>query len=448
MSWRVLERILGGRDVVAEVFRISTPIIVSEFGESVYSIADTFFVSKLGSISLAAVGVGSYMNFLFYSIIAMFSTGALVYVSQSMGACRRSDARYCIGDLIVYSIPVSISIAVLAYYIAPILALKVSSNTRVAVLASKYFRISMAGFPVMLTAWILDSSVRATGFTKYSMTAILSSIALNIALDPILIYGLLGAPKLGVAGAALATVASTAVIIPLETYYLSKLNLTPAVSRELRRFRKSIVIGAPASLERLVFSIGTVIYVSIISRCGAQALAAYKVGVSVESFIYMPGIAFMYAASTLVGQKIGAGRVGEAKRIGWIVARASIVVMSLLGVVAVVFSRYLVTPFSPSKQVLDLASKYLILAGSCEPGLALSLSIAGGVRGGGNTTVPLAINALGYYMVRILPALALAKPYGVVGVWIAMAIDDYVRGLTFTLVYWRFFEKLAKRVHE
>ena len=444
---RVIERFLGDREVVSEVFRISTPIIVSQLGESVYSIADTFFVSKLGSISLAAVGVGSYMNFLFYSVISMFSTGALVYVSQSIGAGRRDDARLCIGELVIYSLPVALGLAALAYYIAPLLALKVSSNPSVAVLASKYFRICMAGFPVMITTWILDSSIRATGYTKYSMIAILSSISLNIALDPILIYGLLGAPRLGVAGAALATVASTAIIIPIETYYLSKLNLTPTFSRDTSRFRKSVVIGAPASAERMIFSVGTILYVSIISRCGAQALAAYKVGVSVESFIYMPGIAFMYAASALVGQKVGAGRIEEAKKMGWAVARSSLALLGLLGVIAIVFSRYLVAPFSPSKQVLELASIYMIIAGSCEPGLALSLSIAGGVRGGGNTTIPLVINALGYYIVRIIPAKILAGVYGVAGVWVAMAIDDYVRGAVFALVYWRFFEKLARRVH-
>ncbi len=313
-------------------------------------------------------------------------------------------------------------------------------------LGSRYLSIRVLGLPLVAIAWTMDSSLRAVGATRYSMAAVLSSVALNIVLDPVLIYGLYGAPALGVVGAALATLVSIAYMIPVELYFLDKVNLLPHPSLKPTAINEIIGIGIPTAVERLVLNLGGNAYIAFISRCGDAALAAHQIGIRIESFIYMPGFAFSLAGSALVGQKIGAGDIDGAKEIGWEAAKQATLLMGLLGLVIALSSSYIVMPFSPDPVVAWLASVYLILAGLSEPGLALLMVLGGGIRGAGNTRVPMIVNVVGLYIFRVLPASILTRYMGVFGAWISMFIDVYLRGLVFLVIYHKYFHRLARRV--
>jgi len=433
--------------LVREVIRISWPMIISELSDSLYSIADTYFVSKLGTSALAGVGVGSYLSWLFFVSIVPFSMGLLVYVAQSYGAKELEKARKAIGETLTYSLLVTLTVSTVAYIFSrSLLELIAGSNVEAVRLGSEYFSTRILGLPFLATAFLMDSSLRAIGATKYSMVAMLSSTMLNVVLDPILIFGLFGLPALGVKGAALATVISIAYIIPLEYLFLRKMSISPIFCFREKYIIKVIRLGTPTAIERAIHSIGGNVYIAFIARCGEVALAAHQIGIRIESFIYMPGFAFMVAASSLVGQRIGYGKMEEGKRIGWETAKVATAVMMFLGVLAALTSYYLVKPFSPTEDVAHLAAIYLVLAGLSEPGLALAMSLSGSIRGGGNTTVPMLINALGLYLFRILPASMLVNIFGAIGAWISMFVDVYLRGAIFTITYRKYFKKLAKKV--
>ena len=269
--------------------------------------------------------------------------------------------------------------------------------------------------------------------------------SLNIVLDPLFIFGLLGFPRLGIAGAALATVISIAYMVPLELIFLKRIDLSPKIS--MFRYVSTILkLGAPAAAERLVFAIGNNLYIAAISRCGTIALAAHQVGLRIESFIYLPGFAFSIASASLVGQRIGADDIDGAKQIGLEAAKLCFLFMGLLGISVALLSRLIVEPFSPSVSVAELASLYLILAGLSEPGLALAMTLSGGIRGGGNTLIPMVINVLCLYLFRVLPANILVEIMGVIGAWIAMFIDVYIRGSIMLLLYLKAFHRLVKKI--
>ncbi len=433
--------------MVREVIRISWPMVISELSDSLYSITDTYFVSKLGTAALAGVGVGSYLSWLFFVIIIPFSIGLLVYVAQSYGARELHKARKAIGETIIYSLLVTFIVSQLVHYNSlPLISLIAGPNPEVIENGVAYFSMRILGLPLLATAFLMDSSLRAIGATKYSMVAILSSTTLNIVLDPILIFGLFGMPSLGVKGAALATVLSIAYLVPLEFFFLKLTGIAPRFSFKEKYVIKIVKLGAPTAIERAIHSIGGNAYIAFIARCGEIALAAHQIGIRIESFIYMPGFAFMVAASSLVGQRIGSGNINEAKKVCWETAKVATIVMTLLGLVAAISSYYIVKPFSPTEKVAELAAIYLILAGLSEPGLALAMTLSGGIRGGGNTVVPMAINAIGLYSFRIIPAAILIGFLGVIGAWTAMFIDVYLRGIIFTIVFKKFFTKLAKKV--
>ena len=433
--------------LVRRVLSITWPMIISELSDSLYSIADTYFVARLGATALAAVAIGSYLSWLFFVVIALFSMGALVIVAQGYGARELGKAREAIGVSLAFgliaTLLTALSMHVAAYHVVALISGK---SPQLIELAVQYFRIRILGLPILLAAFVMDSAVRAVGATKLSMIAILTSSSLNIVLDPIMIYGLFGFPAMGVSGAALATVLSIAYMVPLEFMFLKRLALTPIMSLSISRIKNVIKIGAPAATERLIFSIGSNAYIAFIARCGDIALAAHQIGVRIESFIYMPGFAFSIAASALTGQEIGRSNVGEGKRIGWEAAKLSLLFMGILGVAVALTSKYLVAPFSPTQDVANLASIYLILAGLSEPGLALAMTLSGAIRGGGNTLVPMVLNAVGLYSFRIFPAAVLTSRMGVIGAWIAMFIDVYMRGFIFLIIYKKLFERLIRRV--
>jgi len=440
-------RDMSDRSLVREVIRISWPMIISELSDSLYSIADTFFVSKLGTAALAGVGIGSYLSWLFFVIIVPFSVGLLIYVAQSYGAKELHKARKAIGETIIYSLLVTFIVSQLVHYNSlPLISLIAGPSSEVIENGVAYFSMRILGLPLMATAFLMDSSLRAIGATKYSMVAILSSTTLNIVLDPILIFGLFGIPSLGVKGAALATVLSIAYLVPLEFFFLKLTGIAPIFSFKEKYVTKIIRLGTPTAIERAIHSIGGNVYIAFIARCGEVALAAHQIGIRIESFIYMPGFAFMVAASSLVGQRIGSGNIGEAKKVCWETAKVATAVMTLLGLIAAITSYYIVKPFSPTEKVAELAAIYLILAGLSEPGLALAMTLSGGIRGGGNTVVPMAINAVGLYSFRIIPAAILIGFLGVIGAWTAMFIDVYLRGIIFAIVFKKFFTKLARKV--
>ncbi len=429
-------------------FKISWPMIVSELTESLYSLTDTYFVSKLGTHSLAGIGVASYVTWLIFGLTSIFSVGALVFIAQAYGAKELKRARVALGTTIPVTILLTlpVALAVSARSDAFIALIAGSEEHGVITEGASYLSIRALGFPIMAVAMCLDASLRAVGATKYSMISIVFSALLNVILDPIMIFGLLGFPKLGVAGAALATVISSACLIPLSLTFLKRLDILPIIRLDTEILLKMLRVGVPATAERFIFSLGNGVYIAIIARCGPSAMAAHQIGVRIESVIFMPGFAFSIAASTLVGQYIGAGNLPEGKKAGYEVAKLALIYMSLLGVLVALASRYIAMPFSTSEEVLTLASIYLVLAGLSEPGLALAMTIGGAVRGAGNTVVPLIINSSCLYLVRIVPSLALVRYMNVFGAWLAMAIDVYVRGAIMLWIYQTHYSALVRRL--
>lgn len=423
-------------------------MIISELSESLYSLADTYFVSRLGAGSIAGVGLAAHVSWLLFSLTSLFSASSLIYIAQAYGAKEVGKARAALGTVLPATLLLTLPVAaLLALKPEPVITLLAGERELGVVLeGASYLRIRAAGLPLMAIAVCFDASLRAVGATKYSMVAMVSGVLLNIALDPIMIFGLAGFPRMGVAGAALATVVSIACTIPITLLFLKRVDLLPMWRFDKEILLRLLEVGVPATVERLIFSLGGTLYIAVIARCGAIAMAAHQIGIRVESLIFMPGFAFSIAAASLVGQFVGAGEYSSAKKVGYEVAKIALVYMTLLGAAVALLSRIIVYPFSSDEDVLALSAMYLVLAGISEPGLALSMVIGGAIRGAGNTVIPLLINAACLYLVRVAPSLVLVHRLGVVGAWIAMATDVYVRGLLMLIVYTKCYGRLVKRL--
>lgn len=434
-------------DEIIESLVVSTPLVIVQLIESVYSLTDVYFVSGLGEEALAGVGIAGYITWLIGVLIAVFQAPIGILTAQLVGAGRLEEASRVAGCIVlvgtIYSLVLSLSI----YSIAGLLVAVQSGATGIVYEnAVKYLEIRLLGFTLISLAMMLDSIIVSTGKTKLSMIAHTIGVSINIVLDPLLIYGLYGLPRLGVSGAAIATVMASSLTIPVQLIALNKIGLSPRPEFNIEIVRKSMVIGAPVLAERAVIAIGNNAYAGIVARLGEAVMAAHNIGLRIESIVYMPGFAFMMTASTLVGQRVGRGDFESARRIGLKVIHLGAGIMAFIGVAVALTGYYIVAPFSPNQEVRELASTYLLLAGLSELGLGLAIVSSGAIRGAGETRIPFILNATSMLIARVIPAAVLARLTGAIGPWIAMFVDVYVRGLVLYALFRSKFNKLARKL--
>jgi len=431
-----------------EVLKTSLPLLLVELVSSLYSITDTYFVSGLGTEALAALGISLYILMFMQSALVLFTTPLLIVVSQSLGAGKIDVARSSLSTILLTGGLYTTILGLLSYTFSEPLVVVISSARGLTLEYSvEYLRVRCAGLVVSYITMTLDMSIISTSKTQYTLTANTTGLALNALLDPLLIYGYCGFPKLGIIGAAVATVISNTAVIPIQLLFLSKLGLTPSKIMFPRiTLLKVVKLGFPVLAERAIFAIGHNIYAGIIARLGETVMAAHNIGLRVESLIYMPGFAFSLTASSIVGRKIGSRDIEEAKKSGWKAISLGSLIMGFLGVVVGLTGYYIVTPFSPSEEVRRLASIYLLLAGFSEVGLGLSMVTSGALRGAGNTKIPFYVSVASLILVRVVLSIILVEPLGPLGPWLAMFLDVYSRGLTLAFLYKRYFHKLTRIV--
>ena len=431
-----------------EVLKTSLPLVLVELVSSLYSLIDTYFISGLGAGALAGLGISMYVLMLLQSAIVLFTTTVLIVVSQSLGAGRLDLARsFLAGVLLVGGVYTTV-LGLLSYLFSePLVVLVSGARGLVLEYSVEYLKLRCLGLIALYATTALDMVIISTSKTQYSLIANATGLALNAVLDPLLIYGYWGLPRLEVAGAALATVISNTAVIPLQLVLLGRLGLTPSKPLLIRVTTvKAVRLGLPVVAERLLFALGNNIYAGVIARLGEIAMAAHNVGLRVESLIYMPGFAFSLTASSIVGRRLGSGSLEEAKRTGWRAIKLGALVMGSLGALLGLTGYYLVAPFSPSEEVRRLASIYLLLAGFSESGLGLAMVTSGALRGAGDTKIPFYVGVSSLFLVRVTLSLILANPLGPVGPWLGMFLDVYVRGVVLAVIYVKHFNKLARLV--
>jgi putative efflux protein, MATE family len=430
-----------------QVLKTSIPLVIIELVSSLYSLTDTYFVSGLGEEALAGLGISLYIFMLAQTINVLFTIPSIVFTSQGLGGGRREQAMIAVGEVFLHGLIVILIYSIIWYLLAGIIVEIQSGVKGLAYHYSvDYLRVRLIGFIALYSSMFLDSVIVASGYTWYSLLANSAGLMLNIILDPLMIYGCFGLPPMGVVGAAVATVISNMVTLPIQLFYLMKLGLHPRIHLGFKYVKKALNLGLPAFAERLLFSLGNNIYAGIIARLGNTVMASHNVGLRIESLIYMPGFAFSMTASALVGRYVGKGELGNAKRIGRRTALIGSSIMGILGVIIGITGYYVVQPFSPNDEIRRLASVYLRLAGFSEFGLGLAMIISGALRGAGNTWLPMLTNIASLVCVRVLLSIMLVGYMGIIGPWLAMFIDVYVRGVVFIVLYETAFNKLARKV--
>jgi putative MATE family efflux protein len=263
--------------------------------------------------------------------------------------------------------------------------------------------------------------------------------------DYALIFGHLGAPALGADGSAIATVLSftlgAAVYATLwlrRKLVLDRGRLTEGVDGEL--CRRILRVGVPTSVEQLFFNLGLFLFLGVISGFGTDAVAAYIIGVRVISFSLIPGMGFQIAASTLVGQHLGARQPERAARSGWGATAGAAVAMSVLGLAIALMARSIAAWFGAvGEPALDLAATFLLIVCAAQPFMALEFGIGGSLKGAGDTRFPLFALLVGLFVFRLGGALLVLRWFGgpIAAIWACLLLDYSIKGALLWLRFQR-----------
>ncbi len=423
-------------DIRKSVLTLALPITVSSLLQRAEGIVAVFLVGGLGVIPIAAVGLGQLLAFIATTLVSGLSVGSNVIIAQLWGAKRQRDAGEAARHFLGLSIAVSLALAALGMTLNHLAMKLLGAESEVIALAIPYSTIIFLVIPFTVLLQVLSSILQGTGDTRTPMYAMILVNLLHIGIAYPLVYGYWGLPALGVKGAAIAVGIAEAIGVAF-LWWRSWPVLHPSTHLRLDLIRTMWHVGAPVSGERIVQQAGILIYTKLVLLYGTVSYAAHQVGLSIESLSFLPGYGFAIAAATMVGQSIGAGKYTRAKLENWEANRLAMVIMASMGIVFFFFPYLLLRAFTTDEAVIELGTVFLKIVALLQIPLALTMVIAGSLRGAGDTRFIMGATMVGMWGVRVPMALivALWLHLSVFYVWMAMIADWTVR---MALLLWRY----------
>ncbi|MBE6811772.1 MAG: MATE family efflux transporter [Ruminococcaceae bacterium] len=437
---------LNTRQQVAMILQLSLPAIFAQLSSIVMQYIDASMVGQLGAQQSASIGLVSSSTWLFNGICNAAITGFSVQVAQRIGAGRDKDARSVMKQGFVVALGISLLLCALGSGVSGKLPEWLGGNADICADASRYFLIYALALPFAQLNNISAAMLQASGNMKTPSVLFVVMCLLDVVFNFFLIFPtrqfggitVFGA-DLGVSGASLGTALSHVVIalvmtlillVRSDSLHLRRKERLPMIGETLRNAAK---IGIPVGIEQLIMSGAQVMGTRIVAPLGTVAIAANSFAITAESLCYMPGYGIGNAATTLIGQSIGAKRYDLTRRLGWLTTGLGMLVMGLAAVLMFIFAPFMIGIMTPDPSVVELGAQVLRIAAFVEPFYAASIVANGVFRGAGNTLVPSCLNFVSMWAVRLPLAAVLSVQYGLKGYWFAMCIELFVRGVLFLL---------------
>lgn len=320
------------------------------------------------------------------------------------------------------------------------------ASTEVINEAVPYFRLLIASSLLVAIAHSYECALRAQRNTRGPLVVAVVMLVSKTCLNALLMFGAFGLPRLELLGAGIATVLTHAIALGC---YIAAARLgadrigvrasPAALLRGLATIRDVLRVAAPSMGERLLMSIAVLVYFAVLNRYGTGTVAAYAIGVRLLSFSWIPGLGFAVAASTLVGQALGAGDMREAKRAGWRSMQLALGVMAVAGVLCITLRGPLSRAFTPDPEVLEQLLLFMTVLAVAQPFMGVHFTLSGALRGAGDTVTPLLGSAAGNWLFRIPLAVLFSHGLGlpVAWVWAALAVDHVVRSIVYLAAFQR-----------
>lgn len=435
-----LGREMDRREKLNLIVGLSIPSMLAQISTVMMFFIDASMVGHLGAEASASIGLIESTTWLIGSLLSAAATGFSVQVAHFIGANDFANARQVFRHALICGVAFSIFVSLLCVGIHGYLPYWLGGGADIATNSSRYFLIYGLVLPFVFLYHISEMMLKSAGnMHTPSVMAVLICIC-DVVFNYLFIYIL----KLGVVGAALGT-AMAYVCISLPNLYLAGFkNKILNLRQDHVRFRwiRSYVhnackISIPIAIQNILMSGAQIVSTMIVAPLGNIAIASHSFAITAESLCYMPGYGIGDAATTLVGQTHGAGRVGLCKNFAYMTVGLGMAVMAVMGAVMYVFAPEMIGVLSPVESIREMGTICLRIEAFAEPFFAASIVTYCVCVGAGDTRKPAMINLGTMWLVRLTLAYALSKSYGLEGVWIAMATELTFRGILFLIRLFR-----------
>ena len=433
---------------------LSIPSIVAQISAIAMQYIDAAMVGRLGAGAAASIGLVSTTTWLFWGTCSAAATGFSVQVAHHVGASRLAEARAVLRQAILSVSIFSLALAGIGALISGSLPVWLGGTEEINRGASAYFLIFALSLPLLQLNFLAGSMLRCSGNMRVPGLLNVLMCLLDVVFNFFLIFptrevewfGLslhMPGAGLGVTGAALGTAAAEAVVAGLMMWYLIARSNDLKLKGERGSFRptwgtvrKALHIGLPMGVEHIVICGAQIMTTVIVAPLGVFAIAANSFGITAESLCYMPGYGIADAATTLVGQSLGAGRKDLTRRFARITVGMGMAVMGVMGVILYVGAPLIMGSMTPDLEVQRLGVEALRIEAFAEPMFAAAIVAYGVFIGAGSTLAPSLMNFGSIWGIRLPLAFLLAPAMGLRGVWLAMCIELCFRGAIFLVRLW------------
>lgn len=430
------------------VFFMSVPAIMAQIASVCMQYIDASMVGQLGADDSASIGLVSSSIWLLCSIGMAVNVGFTVLMAQKIGARKYVSARNLLKLAFLVCLAASLLLAGAGILVSDILPVWLGGNSEINRGASEYFLIFTSALPVLILNALSSGMLQSSGNMKLPSLLNMLMCLLDVVFNYLLIFPsreisfggfslVIPGCDLGIRGAALGTVAAEAVTFALMLFFL--LFRTPQLQlhREekfifsSRLVRRAFKISLPVGFDHIAMCLAMVVSMMIVAPLGTVPIATHSFAITAESFCYMAGYGIAAAATTMVGQSIGARRSDLAVSFAWLVTGLGVSIMTAAGILMFIFAPLMMGLLSPVAEIRNLGAEVLRIEAFAEPLFGASIVAAGALRGAGDTFFPSLINFISMWFVRIPLSLLLATYYGFYGIWVAMCIELCIRGLLF-----------------
>ena len=402
--------------VTKHLLHMSSFMAVSMVVQTLYLLADLFWVGRLGKEAIAAVGVAGTLMMIVLALTQMLGVGTTALIAQAAGRKDQEHAELVFNQSCMMSILIGVALGIAGFLTIDVYARSLSADATTTVLAKLYLYWFVPSLLLQFPLVAMSSALRATGIVQAPVMFQVLTVLLNIVLAPLLIFGIGPWPKLGVSGAALATfisilVGNVLVIYYFETKYRYLRFRFPLFRPQLKIWRAMLRIGVPAGAEFILLFFYIMIVYAIIRGFGPAAQAGFGVGARVMQALFLPVVALSFAVSPVVGQNFGGRRADRVRRSVYVGLAMAAGMMAVLALIAAVVPGPMIRFFSNDARVIAFGSDYLRIVSLNFVAAGLVFTSSSMFQGLGNTLPPL-LSSASRLLLFALPALLISRTEG------------------------------------
>lgn len=426
------------------ILLLSIPMVLEMVMESVFAVVDILFVSRLGPDAVAAVGITESVNTIVYAIGMGLSLATTSMVSRRIGEKHPEEASKTAFQAILVASAVALAIGIPgAIYSKQILSLMGASDNIVRNL-SGYTTIMFGTNIVIMLLFIINAVFRSSGDAAVAMKVLWIGNIINIILDPCLIFGWGPFPEMGITGAAVATTIGRGTAVAYQFYLLLWGNKRVKIALrhmvvDLKTMGKLVSLSLGGIGQNLIATTSWIGLVRIISVFGSEVLAGYTIAIRIILFVLLPSWGVSNAASTLVGQNLGAGKPDRAETAVWFTGKLNFILLGTISLVLVTFPHFFIGLFISEPEVVKYGASGLRIISYGFAAYGFGMVLINSFNGSGDTTTPVKINFVVFWLIEIPLAwfLAIALGFRETGVFIAIVISESL----LTLIAWLIFRR-------